>query len=73
MSIHTYVAAPSLIYALVDDRAEFDKINRPATDAGENAETGGHVVFKSVVQEGCHVVFQHWIKQPKREAAPRAE
>ncbi len=82
MTINAYVAAPSLIFALVDDRAEFDKIKRPVTDPGEKPDGGGHVIIKSVEQDGCTVVFQHWIKMPatpaldlanKRKAAQFAE
>lgn len=54
------VASPKYIFVLIEDRAAFDKIDRPLTDNGPN--TNGHVITKSVEQDGVLVVFQHWLQ-----------
>jgi hypothetical protein len=53
------VVTPRWICVGVVDRAEFDKISRPASDHGLRPH--GHVLTKSVEQRGVIVVFQHWL------------
>ena len=54
------VATQNTVYVLVDDRAAFDKIDRPARDNGPNQN--GHVITKTVEQDGVLVIFQHWME-----------
>ena len=61
MSGSVFVAIPGIIYAQVDSREEFDKINRPMTDHSKR-EGGNKVLSKTVEQDGVTVVFQHWLK-----------
>jgi hypothetical protein len=61
------VADPKLVYVNLEDRDEFDKIGLPATE-GERTEREGHVLVKSIEADGVRVVFQHWIKGPKKQA-----
>ena len=67
------IATPTLAYVLIDDRAEFDKLDRPMIDHGES--NGQHVLIKNVEQEGVRVIFQHWLKfdLDKQLAARRAK
>lgn len=62
------IADPKLIYVLLEDRGEFDKIGLPATDHGQGS--GGHVLTKTVKADDMMVVFQHWIRQPRDELMP---
>lgn len=53
------VATPTVIYVVIDDRADFDKIDRPAS---EHITPGvGHCLAKTVEQAGVLVIFQHWL------------
>jgi hypothetical protein len=61
------VADPKLVYVILEDRDEFDKIGLLATE-GERTEREGHVLVKSIEADGVRVVFQHWIKGPKTQA-----
>lgn len=58
------VADPRLVYVLLEDRAEFDKIGLVAEDHPEN-ERGGRCISKTIKADDVMVVFQHWIRQPK--------
>lgn len=53
------VSLPSLIYVGIIDRAAFDRIDRPMSDYDSGDE---HVLVKRVEQDGCTVIFQHWLK-----------
>lgn len=53
----------TLVYVLLKDRAEFDRLKLEATDHGED-ERGGHVLSKSLDANGVMVIFQFWIKSP---------
>ena len=57
------VADPRLIYVILEDRAEFDKIGLAAEEHAEN-ERGGQCISKTIKADGMMVVFQHWIRQP---------
>jgi hypothetical protein len=61
------VADPKLVYVILEDRDEFDKIGLPATEV-ERTDREGHVLVKSIEADGVRVVFQHWIKGPKKQA-----
>jgi hypothetical protein len=53
----------SLVYVGVASREDFDKINLPVHDSGEN--DNGHVLVKRVGDHGANevtVIFQYWIK-----------
>lgn len=50
---------PTLVYVLLDDKAEFDRIGLAETDHGKNDK--GHVLSKSLKADGMMVVFQHWL------------
>jgi hypothetical protein len=63
------IADPKLIYVLLEDRDDFDKIGLPAQEHEPN-ERGGQCVSKTVKSDGVMVVFQHWIKQPSYDTAP---
>lgn len=47
-----------LVYIGVDDRAVFDSIARPETDHRPKSQ----LLTKSVEQDACTVIFQHWIE-----------
>lgn len=55
---YALVATPNMIYVLLDERAEFDKIARPATDHGVRPD-GIHMISKTVEQDGVIVIFQY--------------
>jgi len=56
---------PRLVYVILEDRTEFDKIGIEATDHGANAAgNGGHVLSKAVSENGVRVIFQHWLADP---------
>ena len=57
------VADPKLVYVILEDRSEFDKIGLPAEEHAKN-ERGGQCVSKTIKSDGMMVVFQHWIRQP---------
>ncbi len=52
---------PATVYVVIDHRTIFDKISRPVSDHG--AQEMGHVLTKTVEQDGVLVIFQHWIEQ----------
>lgn len=56
----------TLIYVLLRERSEFDKIARPCTEHSENEV--GHVLTKAVDGEGVYIVFQYWLKSRTAEA-----
>lgn len=56
------VADPKLVYVILEDRSEFDKIDLPSEDHAAN-ERGGQCVSKTIKADGVMVVFQHWIRQ----------
>lgn len=64
------VTDPRLIYVILEDREEFDKIGLEATRADHPARTfktgitipAASVLFKAVEQHGVRVVFQHWLR-----------
>lgn len=61
--------AGTLVYVGVADRAQFDKINLPCDDHGENEN--GHVLVKTLGgmrASEVTVIFQHWIKSLTVEA-----
>lgn len=55
----TLVASATLVYVLVEDRADFDRINRPFTDNG--VQPCGHCLSKTITEAGVMVIFQHWL------------
>jgi hypothetical protein len=55
-----------LIYIGVGKREDFDKIAVPEIDHGENDR--GHVLTKTVAENGVQVVFQYWILSRTNEA-----
>lgn len=74
------VGHPTIIYVGIKDRADFDRIDRPCSDRGET--DAGHVLVKTVEEDGVCVIFQHWLKSRtsaafiadmRRERAERAE
>jgi hypothetical protein len=63
------VPTPTLVYVGVANRADFDKIQLPLHDAGENER--GHVLVKTLGEfDGTHVtvIFQHWLKSLTTDA-----
>jgi hypothetical protein len=56
------------VFVGVAKRDDFDKIDAPCIDRGENEE--GHVLTKTVEGAGCAVtvIFQHWIKSRTLDA-----
>lgn len=54
------VPSPNFIYVGIKDRAAFDMIAALSHDHGLN--DNGHVLTKTVEQNGVRVVFQYWIK-----------
>jgi hypothetical protein len=62
---YTHITAPNLIYIGFDKREDFDKIDLPCMDHGENEN--GHVLTKSI-DSPVHIVFQFWLKALTSEA-----
>lgn len=60
------VSHPNFIYVGVGSRDDFDRIGVPAIDHGENDV--GHVLTKSVEENGVRVIFQFWLKSLTAEA-----
>ena len=60
------VAAPSLIYVALAQRADFDRIALPLVDHGAGAI--GHVLTKTATAGLCFVVFQFWLQRPAAAA-----
>jgi hypothetical protein len=60
------VAGPHYIYIGIKDRADFDKIDRPVEDRGQNEY--GHVLIKTVEQGEVTVIFQFWLLSETTEA-----
>jgi hypothetical protein len=62
MPSHDFVGVdtPTTIYVDIASRAAFDKIALDMTDHGENPEDG-HVISKSLCQNGVTVTFQYWV------------
>jgi len=60
------IAHPHIVYIGIADRAEFDSLDLPCSDHGENDR--GHVLVKSLEASGVMVIFQYWIKSRTAEA-----
>lgn len=60
------VAHPGFIYIGVKNREDFDRIGVPVTDHGQNDV--GHVLTKTVEENGVRVIFQFWLKSLTAEA-----
>jgi hypothetical protein len=50
----------------VERREDFDRIAVPMVDNGENDV--GHVLVKTVEENGVRVIFQYWLKSLTAEA-----
>jgi hypothetical protein len=59
------VSHPNFIYVGIERREDFDRIARPQ-DSVENEN--GHVLLKTVEQDGTRVIFQYWLKSLTAEA-----
>lgn len=55
-----------LIFVGVKSREDFDAIDLPLTDCGENER--GHVLAKSIDNGTVRIIFQHWLKSLTVEA-----
>jgi hypothetical protein len=63
------VASPNIVYVGIADRRDFDMIDVPVVDNGENEN--GHVLIKTVGDLGSDevtVIFQFWVKSLTIEA-----
>jgi hypothetical protein len=54
------------VFIGIDKRDEFDRIDAPVCDNGENQN--GHVLTKSIDNGVVTVVFQYWLKSRTYEA-----
>lgn len=64
----TVTPTPGLIFILVDDRTDFDKIALPVKDNGPSKR--GHVLVKTLEKDGVLVIFQHWLYYVNFTSAP---
>jgi hypothetical protein len=65
-----YVATPTLVYCLMTDRAEFDRIAVPATQHGPAPGAPEFVITKSISgAEDVTVIFQFSQDVTRAEAA----